>query len=55
MWWVETVNDVKFCVQKRFRKVTQEYYIVIVVGWLKIAVIFLGLGFYGIAKMQWYL
>ena len=32
----------------------QEYY-VIVVGLLKIAVIFTGLGFYGIAKMQWYL
>ena len=35
-------------------KIVQEYYI-IVVGFFKIAAIFTGLGFYGIAKVQQYL
>ena len=41
-------------VDEKDYKIIQEYYI-IVAGLHKIAVIITGLGFYGIAKMQWYL
>ena len=43
--------QINFCGQKRLHEVTQEYYIR---NCSKIAVIFTGLGFYSIAKMQRY-
>ena len=51
MWYIEIVSNVKFYGQRRLHKVTQKYYI-IVVGLLKITVIFTGLSFNSIAKMQ---
>ena len=50
---LSTVNDANFFGQKLFHEVTQEYNIIADVL-LQIAVIFEGLGLYGIAKMQWH-